>query len=60
MKSKRSAAMAIQCLLALCTVPSVSHAQIPVYEVTPVESTVKSVSSLRSPSKVPSPNGPQA
>jgi polyisoprenoid-binding protein YceI len=41
MKSKRNAAMAIQCLLTLCTLPSVSHAQIPVYEVTPVESTVK-------------------
>jgi len=32
--------MAIQCLLALCTLPSVSHAQVPVYEVTPVESTI--------------------
>jgi polyisoprenoid-binding protein YceI len=41
MKSKRSVAMAIQCLLALCTLPSVSHAQVPVYEVTPVESTIK-------------------
>src|SRR6266851_8493899 len=41
MKSKRSVAMAIQCLLALCTLPSVSHAQVPVYEVTPVESTIR-------------------
>jgi polyisoprenoid-binding protein YceI len=41
MESKRSEAMGIQCLLVLCTFPSVSHAQIPVYEVTPVESTVK-------------------
>jgi len=41
MKSKRSVAMAIRCLLALCTLPSVSHAQVPVYEVTPVESTIK-------------------
>jgi len=40
MKSKRSAAMAIECLLALCTLPTVSRAQIPVYEVTPVASTV--------------------
>ena len=41
MKSKRSMAMAIECLLALFTLPSVSHAQVPVYEVTPVESLIK-------------------
>jgi polyisoprenoid-binding protein YceI len=41
MKSKRTVAMAIRCLLALCTLPSVSHAQVPVYEVTPVESSIK-------------------
>lgn len=33
--------MVIVGLLALCASPSASHAQVPVYEVTPVESTVK-------------------
>jgi polyisoprenoid-binding protein YceI len=33
--------MVIQCLLALCTLPCASPAQVPVYEITPVESTIK-------------------
>ena len=33
--------MLVLCLVAFCTFPSASHAQIPVYEVTPVESTIK-------------------
>src|SRR3974390_532285 len=33
--------MAILCLLALCALPSANRAQVPVYEVTPVESTIK-------------------
>ena len=31
----------IRCLLALCALPSANRAQVPVYEVTPVESTIK-------------------
>src|SRR5215470_11735777 len=31
----------IPCLLAFCVLPSANHAQVPVYEVTPVESTIK-------------------
>ncbi len=31
----------VLCLGVFCTFPSVSHAQVPVYEVTPVESTIK-------------------
>jgi polyisoprenoid-binding protein YceI len=37
----RGSAVVILGLLALCALPSVSHAQLPVYEVTPVESTIK-------------------
>jgi polyisoprenoid-binding protein YceI len=33
--------MAVLCLGAFCTFPTVGHAQVPVYEVTPVESTIK-------------------
>ena len=33
--------MVILCLLALCALPSATRAQVPVYEVTPVESTIK-------------------
>jgi len=33
--------MVILCLVAFCALPSASHAQVPVYEVTPVESTIK-------------------
>jgi polyisoprenoid-binding protein YceI len=33
--------MAVLCLVVLCTFPSANHAQVPVYEVTPVESTIK-------------------
>jgi polyisoprenoid-binding protein YceI len=33
--------MIVLCLLAFCALPSVNRAQIPVYEVTPVESTIK-------------------
>ena len=31
----------VLCLVAFCTLPSANHAQVPVYEVTPVESTIK-------------------
>ena len=33
--------MVILCLLAFCALPSANRAQVPVYEVTPVESTIK-------------------
>ena len=33
--------MVVLCLVAFCTFPSANHAQVPVYEVTPVESTIK-------------------
>jgi len=33
--------MVILCLLAFCALPSATRAQVPVYEVTPVESTIK-------------------
>jgi len=33
--------MLVLCLVAFCTFPSASHAQVPVYEVTPVESSIK-------------------
>jgi len=33
--------MAVLCLLAFCSLPAASRAQVPVYEVTPVESTIK-------------------
>ena len=33
--------MVVLCLLAFCALPSASRAQVPVYEVTPVESTIK-------------------
>src|SRR5215468_6053090 len=33
--------MVILCLLAFCTLPSANRAQVPVYEVTPVESTIQ-------------------
>src|SRR5215472_12270401 len=31
----------VLCLVAFCTLPSANHAQVPVYEMTPVESTIK-------------------
>src|ERR1700722_1880055 len=37
----RKVLMAVLCLLVFCTFPSINHAQVPVYEVTPVESTIK-------------------
>ncbi len=37
----RELALAFLCLVAFCTFPSVNRAQVPVYEVTPVESTIK-------------------
>jgi polyisoprenoid-binding protein YceI len=37
----RKLAMAVLCLVVFCTLPSTTLAQIPVYEVTPVESTIK-------------------
>jgi polyisoprenoid-binding protein YceI len=37
----RELPMVVLCLVAFCTFPSPNHAQVPVYEVTPVESTVK-------------------
>jgi polyisoprenoid-binding protein YceI len=33
--------MVVLCLVAFCTCPSASHAQVPTYEITPVESTIK-------------------
>jgi len=33
--------MAVLCLVVLCTFPSANRAQVPVYEVTPIESTIK-------------------
>ena len=33
--------MVVLCLLAFCALPSANRAQVPVYEVTPVESTIK-------------------
>jgi polyisoprenoid-binding protein YceI len=33
--------MVVPCLLAFCVLPSANRAQVPVYEVTPVESTIK-------------------
>jgi polyisoprenoid-binding protein YceI len=33
--------MPVLCLVVLCTFPPTNHAQVPVYEVTPVESTIK-------------------
>jgi hypothetical protein len=37
----RELPMVVLCLVAFCTFPSANHAQVPVYEVTPVESTIK-------------------
>src|SRR6516164_9655 len=37
----RGLPMVILCLLPFCALPSANHAQVPVYEVTPVESTIK-------------------
>jgi len=37
----RELPMAVLCLVAFCTFPSPNHAQVPVYEFTPVESTIK-------------------
>src|SRR5215467_4347453 len=37
----RDSAMVVLCLVAFCALPSVNQAQVPVYEVTPVESTIK-------------------
>jgi polyisoprenoid-binding protein YceI len=37
----RKLPMAVLCLVVLCTFPSANRAQVPVYEVTPVESTIK-------------------
>jgi len=37
----RNLPLGILCLLAFCALPSANHAQVPVYEVTPVESTIK-------------------
>jgi len=37
----RGLALVILCLLAFCALPSANRAQVPVYEVTPVESTIK-------------------
>jgi polyisoprenoid-binding protein YceI len=37
----RELLMVVLCLVASCTFPSANHAQVPVYEVTPVESTIK-------------------
>jgi len=37
----RELPMVVLCLVAFCTFPSSNHAQVPVYEVTPVESTIK-------------------
>ena len=37
----RDLAMVVLCMLAFCALPSVNRAQVPVYEVTPVESAIK-------------------
>ena len=37
----RALPMVVLCLVAFCAFPSANHAQVPVYEVTPVESTIK-------------------
>ena len=37
----RTLPMAVMCLVAFCAFPSAGRAQVPVYEVTPVESTIK-------------------
>ena len=37
----RDSAMVVLCLLVFCALPSANRAQVPVYEVTPVESTIK-------------------
>ena len=37
----RGLPMVVPCLLAFCVLPSANRAQVPVYEVTPVESTIK-------------------
>jgi polyisoprenoid-binding protein YceI len=37
----RELPMVVLCLVAFCAFPSASHAQVPVYEITPVESTIK-------------------
>jgi polyisoprenoid-binding protein YceI len=37
----RELPVVVLCLVAFCTFPSPNHAQVPVYEVTPVESTIK-------------------
>ena len=52
--------MVVLCLLAFCALPSANRAQVPVYEVTPVESTSNLMSGHRSPLKGPSTNGTQA
>jgi polyisoprenoid-binding protein YceI len=37
----RKLSMAVLCLVAFCALPSANRAQVPVYEVTPIESTIK-------------------
>jgi len=37
----RNLPMAVVCLVVFCSFPSANHAEVPVYEVTPVESTIK-------------------
>jgi hypothetical protein len=52
--------MVVLCLIVICALPPASRAQVPVYEVAPVEAPSNLVSILRSPSKVASTNGTQA
>jgi len=40
-RATQTVPMVVLCLVAFCTFPSANHAQVPVYEVTPVESTIK-------------------
>jgi hypothetical protein len=56
----RDLSMVVLCLLAFCALPSANRAQVPVYEVTPVESTIKFCVESSVPLKVPSTNGTQA
>jgi hypothetical protein len=52
--------MALLWLVVFCIFPSANYAQVPVYEVTPVESTSSLATTLRRLLRVPSTNGPQA
>ena len=40
-RATQTVPMVVLCLVAFCTFPSANHAQVPVYDVTPVESTIK-------------------